>query len=419
MLEPHLDDPEWSHVLTLVPACLRLLGSERVDMFLDRLGRSCYGQSGKIRTARIALGGSVLRELVLADHRLGAVPHWRDTVASVKELFYVPSDLEMGTRYQAAVAYGLTGDDRLADFDGSWVWLEGGGFWMGAQADDPDARNYDADAAPWEAPVRVVTVPPFAIHRYPVTVQQYQRFVEQGGYEDFSAPWWTAEAGDWCERERVRAPADWQEQLLIPNAPVTGVSWYECVAYSRWLGEQTAEDVTYRLPLEPEWEYAARRGVEPGRQFRWGDRMQAGSSAEANWAGSYLRRKSPVGLFPRSTTPDGITDLFGNVEEWCLDAWQGGIGAGNPAGRGGAEEFTRDGMVRRVARGGSCVRFSRLCRPTYRSPILQDRRYLTVGFRLVRLSNVRSSADDPRSDSFLRAASTDAGGAADTRPTGS
>jgi formylglycine-generating enzyme required for sulfatase activity/energy-coupling factor transporter ATP-binding protein EcfA2 len=380
VLEPHLDDPEWRHVLTLVPGCLLVLGSDRADMYFDRLGRSCSGQPQDVRTARIALGGSVLRELMLAGYRLGAVPHWRDAVASVKELFYVPSDLEIGIRYQAAVAYGLTGDDRLADFDGAWVWLDGGEFWMGAQADDPDERNYDRDAAPWEAPVRIVTVLPFAIRRYPVTVQEYQEFVDEGGYEDASARWWTPEARDWREQEQVRAPSDWQDQLLVPNVPVTGVSWFECGAYSQWLSERAPGDVAYRLPFEHEWEYAARRGVEPGRQFRWGDRMQAGPLAEANWAGSYLRRKSPIGLFPRSTTPDGIADLFGNVEEWCLDDWQDGR-------TGGRLTFTLDprgGMVKRVVRGGSCVRFSRLCRPTYRSRILQDRRYLTVGFRLVR-----------------------------------
>jgi formylglycine-generating enzyme required for sulfatase activity len=430
MLRPRLDDPEWRHVLTLVPGCLATLGSDRLDLFFDRLGKSCSGQPKEVRMARVALGGSVLRELTLSGHQLGSVPHWREAVAGVKEVFYVPVDLEVSVLYQAAVAYGLTGDDRLADFDATLAWLDGGEFWMGAQAEDPAGRNHDPDAAPWEGPVRPVAVPPFAIRRYPITVQEYRAFIDAGGYGEAGAHWWPPEARDWREREGHDAPNDWPDQLLVPNAPVTGVSWFECIAYCNWLTERSGRDVVYRLPYEHEWEYAARRGVPAGGQFRWGRRMQAGRDAEANWAGSYLRRKSPVGLFPRSTTPDGVADLFGNVEEWCLDVWQDeaeavtGTNATPSVARTVIERSTGGWSgegVKRVVRGGSCVRFSRLCRPTYRSRILPDRRYLTVGFRPVRPADRVASRDayfagSERSRSAVR---TDAGGDALELPTGS
>jgi formylglycine-generating enzyme required for sulfatase activity len=400
MLEPHVDDHEWRHILMLVPGCLLGLGSARVDLFFDRLGKSCISQGRDVRATRVALGGSVLRELTLAGYRLGDVPHWHEAVRTLKELFYVVTDLEPEVRRAAAVAYGLTGDDRFDDLNGGWAWLDGGQFWMGSQADDPGGRGYDPDAAPWETPVRLVTVPPFAIRKHPVTVQEYQVFVEDGGYSRDDC--WSSEALAWRDAARIGAPLEWLDQVLAPNTPVTGVSWFESEAYCRWLSARSEDGALYRLPYEREWEYAAKRGTASDRQFAWGWRMRAGSEAEANWIGAQLRRKSPVGIFPRSNTQDGVADLFGNVEEWCLDLWEDGDGSGslqlhssdplastaklaqavmqNSAARHSAEG------IRRVVRGGSCIRFSRLCRPTYRSRIAEHHRYLTVGFRLIRQS---------------------------------
>ncbi|MGH8900542.1 MAG: SUMF1/EgtB/PvdO family nonheme iron enzyme [Egibacteraceae bacterium] len=396
-LAPHLDDPDWRHVLTLVPGCLLTLGSDRVDLFFDRLGKSALSRLPDVRVARVALGGRVLRELTLAGYRVGDAPHWHDAVRSVKEVFYARAGLPLEACCEAAVAYGLVGDDRLANFDVTWAWLDGGQYWMGAQAEDPAGRNYDLDAAPWESPVRLVTVAPFAIRKFPITVQEYQAFVDEGGYRAEGARWWLPEALEWRDQASVRAPLEWDEQLLAPNTPVTGVSWFECVAYCKWLTERVGGNAVYRLPYEQEWEYAARRGVEAGKQFRWGNRMHVDIGAEANWIGSFLRRKSPIGLFPQSTTPDGVADLFGNVEEWCLDTWDPNEDAFRDTPR---TSVTRTLIQRspggssaqgttRIVRGGSCMRASRLCRSSYRSRILQHRRCRTVGFRPVRPADPR------------------------------
>jgi formylglycine-generating enzyme required for sulfatase activity len=275
------------------------------------------------------------------------------------------------------------------------VWLDGGTFQMGAQAEDQAAPNYDSDAAPWEGPVASRAISPFAFRRFPTTVDEFNHFVSSGGYRQ--AQYWTNEAWDWRVAGALVAPLDWEEQLLVPNAPVTGVSWYEAVAYCTWLTMTLENGRVHRLPSEVEWEYAARRGVSlPGRQFPWGNRMRGGEAAEANWAGASLRRKTPVGMFPPSTTkPDRIADLYGNVEEWCLDAWDPAtdeaLARGDPPSHFLAEHSTllaavampgpRQSSIKRVVRGGSCIRFSRLCRPSYRSRIGQDGRYHTVGFR--------------------------------------
>jgi len=374
-LAPHLDDPEWHSVAALVPGELLLLGgSERVDLFFDLLGASCAGQELGVRASRVALGGGILLELGWSGYRLSGAPRWAEAVSSMRELMDDPGEVPLDVRFAAAAAYGVMGDERLADTVDSWIPMPSAQFWTGAQAQKPDDRNYDADAAPWEAPVTLKEIGPFAIRRFPVTVAEYQAFVRADGYEPEGARYWAQEGWRWRVQAEASAPLDWDLQLSVPNAPVAGVSWHECVAYCNWVTGQGDSQYLCRLPYEHEWEYAAKRDVT-SCQFRWGDRMRAGNEAEANWAGAFLRRKSPVGIFPGSTTSDGVADLFGNVEEWCLDAW---------------EDTRQDSGTapasKRVVRGGSCIRFSRLCRPTYRSRIGEDQRYLTVGFRPVRVT---------------------------------
>ncbi|MGE5287132.1 MAG: SUMF1/EgtB/PvdO family nonheme iron enzyme [Micromonosporaceae bacterium] len=401
-LAPHLDDAEWHSVVALVPGALLLLsGSERVDLFFDRLGISCMNQRLGIRAARVSLGGHILRELGLSGYRLSRAPRWVDAVKSIRELFDSPSDVPVAVRYGAAVAYGIMGDDRLAHPEATWVPIPGGRFWMGAQAVSPHSRNYDPDAAPWESPVSQVEVSPFAIRKFPITVSEYQAFVDAGGYCGTGARYWLADGWQWRTQTQAEAPVEWAAQLSVPNAPVSGVTWHECMAYCGWLTENDGRGNIYRLPYEREWEYAAKRDIS-SFQFRWGDRMHSGDEAEANWAGAFLRRKTPVGMFPASTTDDGVADLFGNVEEWCMDAWpeEGNLysAAAAATGAGTSRKEARSPAggtwqgTKRVVRGGSCIRFSRLCRPTYRSRIRQDRGYLSVGFRPVRVTGPNNDA---------------------------
>lgn len=54
---------------------------------------------------------------------------------------------------------------------------------MGAQTTDHKRPNYDPYAFEDEEPVRTITLAPFYIGRYPVTVCEYERFVKKGGYK--------------------------------------------------------------------------------------------------------------------------------------------------------------------------------------------------------------------------------------------
>ncbi|MCB0015862.1 MAG: SUMF1/EgtB/PvdO family nonheme iron enzyme, partial [Anaerolineales bacterium] len=157
---------------------------------------------------------------------------------------------------------------------------------------------------------------PFAIARYPVTNAQFQLFVADGGYRAKWRHCWT-EAG-WQEKQQRgwTGPRRYRTGFDHPNQPVTGVSWYEAVAFCAWAAEATGEKV--RLPTEAEWEKGA-RGTD-GRTFPWGD-------AEPNEKlcnfDPNVGQTTPVGRYsPQGDSPYGCADMAGNVWDWTADWFQ-------------------------------------------------------------------------------------------------
>ena len=57
--------------------------------------------------------------------------------------------------------------------------------------------------------------------------------------------------------------------------PVVNITWDEAQAYCAWTGG--------RLPTEPEWEHAARGGLD-GQLFPWGDEFTGQANARHNLA---------------------------------------------------------------------------------------------------------------------------------------
>jgi formylglycine-generating enzyme required for sulfatase activity len=191
-----------------------------------------------------------------------------------------------------------------------------------------------------------VTVEAFQIGRYPVTVGEYRRFVEQDGYSE--QQWW--ESGGFG---RWTAPEDWEEQLLHPTRPVVYVSWYEAMAYAAWEG--------CRLPTEQEWELAA-RGTE-GRQYPWGE--DDPDPSRLNCRESGIGYPTPVGVYPLGSTPGGICDMAGNVWEWC-------------------DSLYEEGEEHRVLRGGSFPNSDIDARSAFRVSYHPVTRFYTFGFRAAR-----------------------------------
>ena len=383
-LKDNIDKPEWREVIIFVPACLNRLGEERVDLFFNYLGDSCVNQDITTKAKRAALGGCILRDLKVTGYNPSNSPSWLNILEEIKMIFEKDGqEIPLETRYEAAIAYGLGGDERIREFDKTWVPIPAGLFPMGAQNKNKNLPNYDLNAATWEMPVIDVFVPPFSIRKFPVTVEEFEKFVSDSGYE-YEKYWKTPNSWEWRTSNNICEPLDWEEQLLIPNNPVSGISWYEANAYCCWLNDNELRDVEYRLPTEAEWEYAAKYRFEDEQLFPWGNDVMRGDQVEMNCAWSGLRTKTPVGMFPQCKTKDGIVDLFGNVEEWVLDNW---CSSHNDRSRIGDMPLVDVSSPFHVVRGGSTIRFSLLCRATYRSRIFTEGRYETVGFRIVRIKN--------------------------------
>jgi len=119
---------------------------------------------------------------------------------------------------------------------------------------------------PNEWPVERIYLDEYFIDKYPVTNEQFKRFIEEGGYmkEEMIQKFWSEEGRRWKTENNITIPRFWTYDLLNhPDAPVIGVSYYEAEAYARWLGK--------RLPTEEEWEKAA-RGIH-GRRYPWGNKL--------------------------------------------------------------------------------------------------------------------------------------------------
>ena len=227
----------------------------------------------------------------------------------------------MAARIEASDVLGRLGDPRfcgeflLPDF----ITIPSERFLMGSENGEKGAREN-------EKPRHPVDLDAFALARFPTTNAMYRCFVEAGGYGD--GRWWTeAEAaevwrpggtvkGRWDNEARVR-PEYWDDDRLKgPNQPVVGITWYEALAYCRWLTAALDNGHWYRLPSEAEWERAA-RGLEE-RRYPWGKEWEEG---KANTEELGLKRTTPVGIFIDGASAEGLLDLSGNVWEWCNTSW--------------------------------------------------------------------------------------------------
>jgi formylglycine-generating enzyme required for sulfatase activity len=174
------------------------------------------------------------------------------------------------------------------------VYTPSGEFLMGS---DESADN--------EGPAHTVHVDAFYVDRYPVTHEEYKRFVDETDHPvpHCSTEWADAQEYNWDPEERT-PPAGKEKH------PVVLVSWEDAQAYAAWAGK--------RLPTEAEWERAA-RGTD-GRRWPWGDEFIEGqcNSQESGTGGT-----TPVGQYsPDGDSPEGIGDAVGNVWEWTTSLFR-------------------------------------------------------------------------------------------------
>jgi formylglycine-generating enzyme required for sulfatase activity len=242
-----------------------------------------------------------------------------------------------------------------------------------------------------ELPQHRVDLAAFWIGTTEVTNAQYRPFVEAGGYTDREL--WTEAGWEWCESSAVTQPACWDDaEWNQPDHPVVCVSWYEAVAYTRWLARETGLDV--RLPTEAEWEKAA-RGTD-GRTWPWGNDPPDGSRLNYCDANCQYDSKdetvddgyqdtAPVGSYPAGASPYGALDMAGNVWEWTSTLWGGCDWSSNFAypyrPYDGRENM--EGSDCRVVRGGAWLLPRVGARPANRDGDFPGGRSGALGLRVV------------------------------------
>lgn len=212
----------------------------------------------------------------------------------------------------------------------------------------------------------------FWIAKYPITNQQFQAFVDDPeGYTN--TVWWAGTPAD-LERHKI-----YDSQGGFPTSPRDSVTWYQSVAFTRWLSarckgmtldfpEDTrltpktiGDEIQISLPTEWEWQWAAQGGLE-AREYPW---CGAWDSRRANTLEAELGESTVVGMYPNGAAAYGPLDMAGNLWEWCLNSQNSGKAR---SVRGGGFHSVRD-----YAR--CAFRFR-----AYRDP---NGFYYNVGFRVV------------------------------------
>ena len=249
------------------------------------------------------------------------------------------------------------------------VGIPGGKFLMGSP--DDERGRFDS-----EGPRHVVTIKPFALAKYPVTVFEFLRFLRDTRYQPEACDKVLGLRWRIVGRNLAYPPTDTE----APDGPATCLSWSDAKAYIAWLNGKLAKG-RYRLPSEAEWEYAARAGHGSARW--WGEQIGSGNAnctgCGSPWDG---RELAPVGSFPRN--PFGLGDMLGNVWQWTEDCWNENY-LGAPAD---GSPWLKGDCQRRVMRGGSWSNVPVFVRSAARSSGDKDGRDFDYssysGFRLAR-----------------------------------
>lgn len=222
------------------------------------------------------------------------------------------------------------------EFEPKTIFIEQGFFWMGSPQGEgiPD----------FEMPQRQIEIPSYRIGKYPVTNKQYATFMRKTG--------------------RSALDIGWKSQKIPEgksNQPVTQVSWFDALAYCRWLSEQTGRE--YSLPNEAQWEKACRGGNKTF--FPWGEEFDPArcnqGQPELAAVDKYLEQNDY-----------GCFDFVGNVRQWTSTLW--GTDHAEPDQQyaypwsdDGRNDLERARIVWRVVRGSSFSDDRALLRCSFKS----------------------------------------------------
>jgi len=240
-----------------------------------------------------------------------------------------------GLSMLSLTSYKLHASDYIVP---AMVNIPAGEFDMGSDKGDLEAR-----------PKHTIAMSEFRMAKYPVTVAEYRKFVEDTGFKP------NTECNDIVTENWFSGPdvnegkATWDKHQFLYSdyLPVTCMTWNEANAYADWLSEKTG--TPYRLPTEQEWEYSLRANTTS--QFFWGDDPNmtqaclygnfADKSGEyhaikdygASYVGFLEYAKcddgepygSIVGLY--RPNPFGLYDMVGNISQYTSTCYYKGYQA--------------------------------------------------------------------------------------------
>ena len=179
---------------------------------------------------------------------------------------------------------------------------------------------------------------------------------------------------------RLKPNGAFMSAQCVGNCPAVNFSWREAIEMANLLSEETGflpcyeivgDDVFwpngvecrgYRLPLEEEWEYAAKSGTD---EF-----LYAGGN-DLDSVGWYRQnsRFGPNEIAAKKPNTLGLYDMSGNVWEWCWDGW---------------DKVDQKWKTRKVIRGGGWNGDSFVAKIEHRANKLVYQRSASIGVRFVR-----------------------------------
>jgi formylglycine-generating enzyme required for sulfatase activity len=272
---------------------------------------------------------------------------------------------------QSKQVQGFVENCNSVDLD--MILIPPGTFTMGAPSTEEDSLDS-------ERPQHQVSLPFFFMGRYPITQAQWKAIAQLEPISQRLDPDCSGFKGD--------------------NRPVENVSWQDAIEFCARLSRHTGKN--YRLPSEAEWEYACR--AETTTPFHFGETI---STELANYDGTdaqygaygrgekgiYREETTDVTLF-KVANAFGLSDMHGNVWEWCLDPWHQNYDNAPRDGRVWEDENDNryqnildsinvliEDKRNHVIRGGSWNSYPWGCRSAARSG--NDNRYDYGGFRVV------------------------------------
>jgi formylglycine-generating enzyme required for sulfatase activity len=218
--------------------------------------------------------------------------------------------------------------------------------------------------------------PTFWMARYPVTYVQFQAFVDaEDGLRD--KRWFQG-----LDRTHNSASEQFFKHW---NHPRDNVTWYQAIAFCRWLTEKAktvpallppeVRSGAWRITLPTEWQWEKAARGHDGRAYPWGNEYLSGyanvDETEKKNGPHKLGQTSAVGLYPQGESPYGILDLSGNVWEWCLNEYR------NPS------QVQEEGNSNRVVRGGAFYNDAEGVQASARVGGVPVGGYVVYGFRCV------------------------------------